>query len=64
MIETTTCHTCEGMGVCDYRCGQCSGSGEGMADGTTCRRCKGSGEIHGECEDCDGTGVVEPEEDV
>jgi DnaJ-class molecular chaperone len=30
---------------CGWTCGQCSGSGEGMADGTTCRECKGSGFI-------------------
>jgi DnaJ-class molecular chaperone len=40
-------------------CPNCSGSGEGMADGTRCRVCKGSGAAqveNEEEEDCDDKG--------
>jgi len=51
------CKECED-GYQDSICGNCSGSGEGMADGTTCRECKGRGEFRVECEECEGSGEM------
>jgi len=60
MIE---CDECEGEGIIDHDCHECSGSGEGMYDGSTCRVCKGRGYKTYKCEKCNGIGEIEEGDD-
>ena len=53
MEKEIECPECEGKGFIEDTCGNCNGSGEGIADGTTCKACKGSGIERYTCQDCD-----------
>jgi len=61
-MDIRECKECKGDGEINWGCPECSGSGEGMADGTTCQRCKGQGGGSYKCEECDGEGSTDFDE--